>query len=92
MGPISILVLMLCSCSREPTSLEDYLPLLGDWEQFDASIQALEPMERDLLLLRLAVQQPRYSITLCQKVQSTNAKEKCKQVIGRPHLTIPRPK
>ena len=89
---ILIIFLIVFGCSNDEISLDEYLSLMPDWEQFDAKISTLEETERDLLLLRLAVQEPRHSTILCKKVKSQNAKEKCKQVIGRPHLTIPRPK
>jgi len=94
MGSISILFLIgtLACQGKEEITVEQYLPLLGEWEQFDSSIKDLDQGTRDLLLLRLAVQQPRYSPQLCQRVETENAKEKCKQVIGRPHLTTPRAK
>jgi hypothetical protein len=92
MGTISIILLIVFGCNTDEDSLDEYLSLMNNWEQFDAKISTLENADRDLLLLRLAVQQPRYSTILCRRVQSQNAKEKCKQVIGRPHLTTPRSK
>jgi len=81
------------SCQKGDISTDEFVPLLGQWEEFDQKVNRLEDnIEKDLLLLRLAIQQPSYSTALCRRVISNNAKEKCKQVIGRPHLTAPKPK
>ena len=47
--------------------------------------------ENDLLLLTLAVRNPQQAPLFCEKVQSTAAREKCRQVIGRPHLQLSTP-
>ena len=64
---------------------------MGNWNEFDAQLKQIsDPMKRDVLLIRLAVQNPLHSSTLCQKVQTMGAKEKCQKVIERPHLSTPR--
>lgn len=66
--------------------------LLDQPEALDAAIASVEEVEsRDLLLLRLAVAEPTRASHLCERVQTAPAQEKCRQVLGRPHLsTTPR--
>ena len=48
-----------------------------------------EPLEsQDLLLLTLAIRNPTKAGQFCKQVRSEAAKEKCQQVIGRPHLQL----
>ena len=47
--------------------------------------------DNDLLLLTLAVRNPQQAPVFCEKVKSTAAREKCRQVIGRPHLQVSAP-
>ena len=90
MGYISIIFLIVLGCQSNQLKLDEYAELMNDWKVFDQRISTMEIAQRDLLLLRLAVQHPSKSSHLCKRVQSKNAIEKCKQVIGRPHLTTPR--
>ena len=75
----------LTACSSDKEDLE---ALLGDWKPFDIQLEqsSLAKEDKDLLLLSLAVENPQYSSELCKKIQTKPAKEKCQQVIGRPHL------
>lgn len=60
---------------------------LGMWEDFDQIIkQEPDPQKKDIMLLKLAVQNPKYGPELCQRTTTETAKEKCRQVVGRPHL------
>ena len=43
---------------------------------------------QDLLLLTLAIRNPSAAGQFCKQVGSDAAKEKCQQVIGRPHLQL----
>lgn len=45
-----------------------------------------DAQSRDLLLLRLAITAPAQGPFLCTRVSTDGAREKCRQVIGRPHL------
>ena len=45
-----------------------------------------DPLSRDLLLLRLAIAAPTEGARLCMQVSTEGAKQKCQQVLGRPHL------
>ena len=48
-----------------------------------------EPLEsQDLLLLTLAIRNPTNAGQFCKQVRTKSAKEKCQQVIGRPHLQL----
>ena len=78
-------------CSRQTDPRERLMTLLGNWPAFDKEIRKVDdPMQRDLLLLQLAVASPRFSPDLCRKVESHGAVEKCRQVMGRPHLRLAR--
>ena len=45
------------------------------------------PQSADLLLLRAAVQRPHQGMIFCGLTTTKTAQEKCRQVIGRPHLS-----
>ena len=61
--------------------------MLGSWKEFDARLMGMESSEeKDILLLSLAVENPRHAQKLCQRTAGEVAREKCRQVIGRPHL------
>ena len=56
-----------------------------------ALAQIPDVSSRDLLLLRLAIASPATAGFLCTKVETEGARQKCEQVLGRPHLgTTPR--
>lgn len=62
-------------------------PLLADPPALDAALAGIEDSaSRDLLLLRLAIADPKRAAALCTRVASAGAKERCRQVLGRPHL------
>ena len=47
---------------------------------------------RDLVRLRLAIDNPSRTALLCRDTETQAAQEKCKQVLGRPHLrAVPKP-
>jgi hypothetical protein len=81
--------------ARENCQLERVSALFeaGDpgWEAALASIA--KPASRDLVRLRLAILDPQRGPTLCAGVETDDAKARCQQVVGRPHLASPpRPK
>mgnify|MGYP006103957161 CR=1 FL=1 len=80
-------IFILIACTSAP-SVEIYRPLLGQWQAFEQQLKkdALDSATQDLLLLDLAVQEPKFASELCKKVKTRSAKDKCLQVIGRPHL------
>jgi hypothetical protein len=81
-----------CATLRDPGEREAcrwalIAPLADDDAALDAALaQVAEPESRDLLLLRLALSEPRRAPRLCARVSTPGAVEKCQQVLGRPHL------
>ena len=78
---------------REDCRLEMLVPLFeaGDMQAFEQGLATLEePVSRDLVRLRLAVADPSKAGHLCRGVETDDARTKCKQVLGRPHLAAPR--
>ncbi len=68
--------------TRALTALE-----AGDHAAVKAEIHALDdPLARDMLRLRLAEAVPSAGGRLCPEMTTTYGKEKCSQVVGRPHL------
>ncbi len=73
---------------REDCRLRFALELIDRPEELRAAIAAIpEPESRDLLLLRLAVAEPTRAGAFCADAASEAAREKCRQVLGRPHLS-----
>ena len=87
MGTIStILMSTFLSCQHTEVSVTEYTPLLGQWNEFDNKVNQIEDtISKDVLLLRLAIQQPMYSEPLCSRVVSNNAKQKCRLVLNHPY-------
>ncbi len=66
-------------------------PLVGDDAALDAALADIpEPASRDLLLLRLAIADPPRAGRLCRRVETEGAETRCRQVLGRPHLSTTR--
>lgn len=83
-----------CAELRDPTEREDCrleeALAMTEVEALRAAIATIEPdTSRDLLRLRLAVHDPQNARWLCQEVEGEQAKRKCEQVLGRPHLSMP---
>ena len=58
-----------------------------DEDTLDAGLAEIgDVTSRDLVLLRLAIAAPKHAATLCGRVRTAGAEEKCRQVLGRPHL------
>ena len=56
-------------------------------EAFEAELATITAAEsRDLVRLRLAIRDPIVAARLCGEVETEAAAEKCRQVLGRPHL------
>jgi hypothetical protein len=82
------------AAAREDCRLQYLEPLFvaGDLDGFEEGVRALEsPISRDLVRLRLAVRAPDRAGALCAQVETEGARDKCRQVLGRPHLAAPRP-
>ena len=56
----------------------------AELEQRLASIE--DPVERDLLLVELAVRDPSAGTRLCARAETPLGTRQCEQVVGRPHL------
>ena len=60
----------------------------ADPRAFRSALEAIPtPESRDLVRLRLAIRDPAGAQVLCREVETPPAQEKCRQVLGRPHLT-----
>jgi hypothetical protein len=57
------------------------------WRDQLATIDS--PSSRDLVRLRLAVLDPQQGPAICSAVETADAKARCQQVVGRPHLASP---
>jgi hypothetical protein len=85
-----------CATLSRPAEVEDcrlrlVQPLIDDDDALDAALAEIDdPGSRDLLLLRLAISDPPRAARLCRRVQTEGAKERCRQVLGRPHLQTTR--
>lgn len=85
-----------CPRLQEPTAIEScrYEHLLPTVQQQRLDADALDrglaevddDTSRDLVLLRLAIAAPKHAGALCGRVRTEGAREKCQQVLGRPHL------
>ena len=82
-----MILLFLAACTQEGPTPDSLLPLLDDPVAMEKMLQTeSDPIQKDILLLQLAVRSPKHAQQLCKKIQTDNAKEKCRQIIGRPHL------
>jgi hypothetical protein len=83
---------LLLACSGNESRREAALDALrrGDVAAVQAEIAALDaPFARDTLRLELLAAEPREGGRFCPEMETTYGKEKCTQVIGRPHLQGP---
>lgn len=93
------MILLLLACLT-PGSFEE-CSQLGDSVarsdcQFGFAKEAEDPqplldvlssdLERDVLIVRLAEEDPRQAGRLCQQARTTSGRKKCDSVLGRPHL------
>lgn len=64
----------------------------GDMVAAEAEITAVEdPVVRDMMRLALAADHPQRASELCAATTTAYGKEKCQQVLGRPHLQSVKP-
>ena len=62
-------------------------PVADDPEALRAALAAIpEAASRDLVRLRLAIEHPDRAASACREVETPGARERCEQVLGRPHL------
>jgi hypothetical protein len=85
------LTLACQSGSSSIYSPEEIQNLAENPERRQRVLAELSLEQRDLLLLQLAVYNPTMAPKLCAEVQGDIAKDKCNQVIGRPHLQLSKP-
>ena len=84
--------LVFFACNEPHSYDENDLLRLRNEDSFRQEFLAQLPeLDRDILLLKLAVQNPSMAPKFCREVLGRGAKEKCKQVIGRPHLQLTKP-
>ena len=87
---LSGLLWMACTSQSEWT--DDTLEKLAVEPVLLERTLSEQPVEtQDLLLLTLAIRNPAEAGKFCKKVTTDAANEKCRQVIGRPHLQLSEP-
>ena len=80
------------ACTSQPEWDDETLEQLATQPALLKTTLATQPVEtNDLLLLTLAIRNPASAGQFCKQVRTDAAKEKCKQVIGRPHLQLSKP-
>ena len=93
------MILLLLACSK-PTSFEECATVRDSIERSDCQLrfasEAEDPqplldgmdsdLERDVLIVRLAEEDPRQAGRLCEQARTTSGRKKCDSVLGRPHL------
>ena len=86
-----------CAALGDITEREDCrLALVAEHLDDPAAMRAMlavipTPESRDLLRIRLTVQDPVRAAPLCKDAETAPAQQRCSQVLGRPHLRSPRP-
>ena len=67
---------------------------IDDIDALETELSTLEePGDRDMVLYRLAFNNPERATNFCARITTASFVEKCQQVLGRPHLgTIRRAK
>lgn len=76
---------------REECRYEMITPLSSDRAAFTEALAEIDdPYSRDLIRYRLAFQDPQQHSGLCKDVEDPSLHEKCRQIIGRPHLSSKR--
>ena len=72
---------------REECFFQEAVQLSGDRSSLENYIFLIEDASsQDLLRIRLAVRDPDRHQWLCDGVSTQNARDRCRQVVGRPHL------
>ena len=77
----------LAGTEREDCRLDEARKMGADPVALDLALaQIPDPVARDLLLVRLAFDTPSDSARYCSRTTTTVGKQRCQQIIGRPHL------
>ena len=72
--------------TREECRFTEAKLLVSDPPALDTALAGLDPTSRDLLLVRLAMDTPTSSAVLCGRVATAIGRQRCQQILGRPHL------
>lgn len=80
-----------CDSVSDPTGREDCrlaqaTLLVGDPAGFATATAALDDTAYDLLVARLAFNEPAHAGWLCETVRTDQGRTRCKRITGRPHL------
>ena len=87
-----LIELLWIACTPQSDWTDDTLEKLAAEPALLETTLAKHPVDtQDLLLLTLAIRNPSEAGKFCKKVSTESAKEKCQQVIGRPHLQLSKP-
>lgn len=77
----------LAGNAREDCRFEEARKVAAEPGALDAALRSVDdPLARDLLLVRLAFDTPASSARFCARVTTAVGKQRCQQIIGRPHL------
>jgi hypothetical protein len=102
---IYFLLALACSGEPEPAGCQDVtagpnqeecrfqeaLQLQGNRAELSRYLREIsDESSRDLIAIRLAVRDPFEFGWLCDGVSTRTAGDRCRQVLGRPHLRAPR--
>ena len=77
--------------NQEECRFQEALQLRGDRSALARYLREIaDDSSRDLIAIRLAVREPSELGWLCDDVSTRTAGDRCRQVLGRPHLRAPR--
>jgi len=76
---------MKASTEREECRYAEIVKL-GTGPELTAALAGYDPATRDLLLVRVVMNQPDQSAVLCAQVTTEFGRQRCEQIEGRPHL------
>jgi hypothetical protein len=66
--------------------------LVDDQAAMTAAVSTIpDPQSRDLLRLRLAIQDPVRLAWLCEAAEGEEGRKRCRNIVSRPHLRKPPP-
>ena len=71
---------------REDCRLNQATRLLGNPTAFTEATASLDDTAYDLLVVRLAFNEPSHAPWLCKTVRTDQGHTRCKRITGRPHL------
>lgn len=77
--------------SREECRYDAIQKVMDDPGGFTAALDSFPDTSRDLVLYRLAVDQPARARHLCGLTRTAAMTDKCSKLLGRPHMSGPPP-